>query len=201
MTPDMKFRPMKPGLVTSLKIVGLYALQSPDPRKGSQSPTRDRLRTIRMEATMKEKKTETTALAKSPSENRDPALLALFVDATKLGGLIPANAGEIKYVPGVTIDPGVGIQGTYLEMREGTMKEEHADPKTGEIKVEDKTWPEFLIEVASGEQVWVRGGFQLGQLMKQVDTGSAVTIIRARQDKKHPTKPALRIAQFQVFVG
>jgi hypothetical protein len=130
---------------------------------------------------------------------RDPAMSALFVTADKLQSLIPETAEEIKFVPGVTLDAGVGIQGEYLAKRTATMKAV-VDETTGEVSQGEKSWPEFQIRVASGEDVWVRGGFQLNQLMAMVEFGQNVTILRGK-DVKHPTKPALRIGQFKVFVG
>lgn len=126
-------------------------------------------------------------LASMTTEDRQREL---FTRADQLA--VPAGAEEIRYEPSTTIPLGGAIQGTFR----GRRNESVANEETGEIE----NFPAFLIETAGHGPVWVRGGWSVNQLFGMVTPGTRVTILRDA-DKKHPTRPSMRIAVYRMFVG
>lgn len=122
-------------------------------------------------------------------------VLALFQAGDKV--TVPEAADEIIFVPSYTVPPGRIVQGRYG----GSRVEETADPETGEVG----SYESFLFRDlnSSGQDVWLRGGWGFGQLIKlaKLGDGQLVTVERLAQDKPHPKDRRMRIAQFKLWKG
>lgn len=133
-----------------------------------------------------------TALALSP--NMGAELVEAFRDGADVQ--IPANAERVEFVPSYTVPVGATVQGQYG----GTREEETVNAETGEVSKFDS----FLFKNlnGSGQDVWLRGGWNFGQLIKLAKTreGERITMKR-NPDKQHPRDPRLRIAEFDYYRG